>query len=75
VQKGDYAGFFSGVSGGRLSPAPLPARISNCGGGSAHEMKNDGHNGQQQENVNKKRSDVKDEKASQPQQKQNYSES
>jgi hypothetical protein len=49
------------------------ARFSNCRSSTSHEVKDDGNDGQYQENVNKERRDVEHEKASHPQQKQNES--
>jgi hypothetical protein len=49
--------------------APLGGKVSNSRSSTSHEVKDDGNNGQHQENMNKERRDVEYEKASQPQQK------
>ena len=49
-------------------------RPSDRGSSPTHEMEDDRNNSKQQENVDKERSDVEHEKASQPQQQQNQSE-
>jgi hypothetical protein len=55
----------------RINAGPYAGATSNRRRSAAHEVEDDGNNGQYQQNVNKERGDMEDEKASQPQQQQN----